>query len=55
MKTQELKEKGEYLGLCPIKGYLYSVPIGHDKWKIVALKDGRITTLMIHEKINKGY
>lgn len=54
MTYTHVKEHGEYLGYCPQKGYLYSVPRGegrylgkaYQEYVIVALQDGTVSYLI---------
>lgn len=46
LDVEDIKKNGEFLGFCPLKGYIYSVPTGNSYWKIVALKNGRVETLI---------
>lgn len=53
MTIEIVKSKGEYLGHCPQKGDIYSVPSGHDqkgnqKYAIVSLIMGGINTLLVY-------
>ena len=51
LTVETVKRQGEYLGFCPIKGYIYSVFRGYDekgnkKYTVVALYDGDIYPLI---------
>lgn len=53
MSIEIVKSTGEYLGHCPQKGYIYSVPAGYDqkgnqKYAIVSLIMGGINTLLVY-------
>lgn len=48
-----VKERGEYLGFCERKGYIYSVPVHkdfdrHEKYAVVAIKDSEVEVLIYH-------
>ncbi len=36
----------EFLGFCPMKGFIYSEYMGDGKYRILALNDGEVTTLI---------
>ncbi|NTZ20472.1 hypothetical protein EXW96_23960 [Paenibacillus sp. JMULE4] len=38
----------EFLGLCPQKGYIYSVKLDAGKYAVVALKKAKITVLITY-------
>lgn len=53
MTIEIVKSTGEYLGHCPQKGHIYSMPAGYDsegnqKYAIVSLIMGGINTLLVY-------
>lgn len=51
---QFVKENGEYLGFCKIKGYIYSVFNGYDNkgraiYSVCALSNGDVITLITYK------
>lgn len=53
---QQLKKNSskEYLGYCPIMGYIYSVQLDDVKYAVIALShDYEVRTLITHTVINK--
>jgi len=48
MNYQHIKNKvdKEYLGYCPEKGWVYSVPVGPDEYNIIAVREGTVEVLI---------
>lgn len=48
INTFHAKKDREYLGLCDIKGYLYSVQVSPGVYEVVAVKGNQVTSLIQH-------